>query len=307
MARPTQKRSRTRARHSDDNDNESDATDYSSDQQQQQRKKGGKQKQAANRKKQQQRARSATDSSSSEFDSDDSTDADGAGTGRKGKQDLTEDEKKFYIQGMVRFVLFNESHRRVLRRQDIVKAVLTDGRGRHFNNLLPKVQKILREVLGLDLVALRQKESASGKPQPKAYIIRSLVPVPLLRHSHTHTYSSLSFAPDSSISSAEPVATTGRKTLRSELAAWNADGDALPDDEDDEGGGGEWEKAVMRGVKREEGALYGILGVVLALILVNGKVLGDDQLISYLKRLSLKPSSTVPLSLAAPHPDSITL
>lgn len=31
-------------------------------------------------------------------------------------------EKKFYIQGMVRFVLFNESHRRVLRRQDIVKA-----------------------------------------------------------------------------------------------------------------------------------------------------------------------------------------
>jgi hypothetical protein len=41
--------------------------------------------------------------------------------------------------------------------------VLTDGRGRHFTSLLPKVQKILREVLGLDLVALRQKESATGK------------------------------------------------------------------------------------------------------------------------------------------------
>ena len=95
-------------------------------------------------------------------------------------------EKKFYIQGMVRWVLFNESHRRVLRRQDIVKAgqsprrvchssvrilkaprlppaVLTDGRGRHFTSLLPKVQKILRDVLGLDLVALRPKESATGK------------------------------------------------------------------------------------------------------------------------------------------------
>lgn len=32
-----------------------------------------------------------------------------------------------------------------------------------------------------------------------------------------------------------------------------------------------------------------------------------DQLVSYLKRLSLTPSTTLPLSLASPHPDSITL
>lgn len=98
----------------------------------------------------------------------------------------------------------------------------------------------------------------------------------------------------------------------------------------------------MRDVKREEGALYGVLGTVLALILVNGKVLGDgalsapfcssrcargrgldvprrrtthtplsnapaDQLISYLRRLSLTPSSVLPLSLQFPHPSSLTL
>lgn len=57
----------------------------------------------------------------------------------------------------------------------------------------------------------------------------------------------------------------GKKSLRAELAAWHADADA-------DG------KSVMRDVKREEGALYGILGVVLALILVNGNVLGDGEL-----------------------------
>lgn len=53
--------------------------------------------------------------------------------------------------------------------------MLTDGRGRHFTSLLPKVQKILREVLGLDLVALRQKESATGKREralPLSLIVR---------------------------------------------------------------------------------------------------------------------------------------
>lgn len=37
------------------------------------------------------------------------------------------------------------------------------------------------------------------------------------------------------------------------------------------------EGGVMRDAKREEGAAYGVLGTILALILVNGKVLGDGQ------------------------------
>lgn len=39
---------------------------------------------------------------------------------------------------------------------------------------------------------------------------------------------------------------------------------------------------VMRDVKREEGAAYGVLGVVLALILVNGKVLADGACLLFL-------------------------
>ncbi|BGP56297.1 hypothetical protein JCM8202v2_003912 [Rhodotorula sphaerocarpa] len=307
MARPTQKRARQR-----DGDS-ADDTDYSSDADARQKKNrtrtkagraGTQAKGKGNKGKGKgKRARDASDdedaaASSSDLDSSD----DGDGAGGKGKAaDLNEDEKKFYIQAMVRYVLFNESHRRVLRRQDIVKAVLTDGRGKHFNSLLPKVQKILREVLGLDLALL---------PQPKTYTVRSLVPVPLLRHSLSHPHSALATLTDPAhfVAGAAPSDVGGgRKTLRSELVQWARDGDGGDDEDEDEEGERGVEAAVMRDVKREEGALYGILGVVLALILVNGRVLGDDQLISYLKRLSLTPSTPLPLSLSAPHPDALTL
>ncbi|GAA5881731.1 hypothetical protein JCM3774_005971 [Rhodotorula dairenensis] len=287
-----------------DSDDDRDATDYS-DQDRQQRPAPEKKKAkgTANRSKAKGKGRAVDDEDVSDDDDDDNDDdsdgTDVGGDGRKGKKaQLTEEEQKFYIQGMVRFVLFNESHRRVLRRQDLVKAVLTDGRGRHFGTLLPKVQKILREVLGLDLCPLRQKETSSGKAQPKAYVVRSTVPLPLLRHLSTHRYPDLSFQADQDHDEDGGGGGGGKKSLRAELAQWNADADS-----GEHGNQG----AVMRDVKREEGALYGILGVVLALILVNGKVLGDDQLVSYLKRLSLFPTTTVPQSLAVPNPDSLTL
>ncbi|BGP49261.1 hypothetical protein JCM10450v2_005144 [Rhodotorula kratochvilovae] len=236
--------------------------------------------------------RARRDASSDDDDSDDATDDSDAGA-RDKKGDLSDDEKKHYIQAFVRYVLFNEAHRRVLKREDIVKNVLTDGRGRHFNALLPAVQKVLKNVMGMELHELRARETASGKSQGKAWVVRSTIPQPLLRQAATHRYPSLASAPGDT--------TGGKKSLRGELAAWEADSTALPDEDDGV------DAAVMRDVKREEGATYGVLGVVLALILVNGKVLGDDQLISYLRRLSLTPSTPLPLSLQSPHPTSLDL
>ncbi|GAA5823493.1 hypothetical protein JCM3770_004477 [Rhodotorula araucariae] len=231
-------------------------------------------------------------SSSPAADSDAASDHSDAGARRK-KGDLSDDEKKHYIQAFVRFVLFNEAHRRILKRDDIVKNVLTDGRGRHFNALFPAVQKVLKNVLGMELHELRARDTATGKSQGKAWIVRSTLPQPLLRHAATHRYPSLAATPGDT--------SGGKKSLRAELAAWEADGDALPDED------GGVDAAVMRDVKGEEGATYGVLGVILALILVNGKVLGDDQLISYLRRLSLTPSTALPLSLQSPHPTSLDL
>ncbi|BGP09105.1 hypothetical protein OF846_003262 [Rhodotorula toruloides] len=239
------------------------------------------------------RARDDSDDEEEE-EATDSSDDEGAGKGKKGE--LTEDEKKHYIQAMVRYILFNESHRRILKREDIVKNVLVDGRGRYFNNLLPKVQKILKDVLGLELVLLRQKETATGKNQAKSWLLRSAVPQPLVHQSVSHLYRTLASEPSADLT----ADSGGKRSLRAELAAWEADGDEDDDEEDQDG-------AVMRDVKREEGEMYGLLGIVLALILVNGKVLGDDQLISYLRRLALTPSSVLPSSLASAHPTSHTL
>ncbi len=41
--------------------------------------------------------------------------------------------------------------------------VLTEGRGRHFNELIEEVQKVLKKVMGLELVQMRAKEGAAGK------------------------------------------------------------------------------------------------------------------------------------------------
>lgn len=68
-------------------------------------------------------------------------------------------------------------------------------------------------------------------------------------------------------------------SLARELANWEEDGEDVPgaDDVDD----GDAQGGLMRDYKREEGGAYGVLGVILALILVNGKVLGDGACRSY--------------------------
>ncbi|GAA5889471.1 hypothetical protein JCM5296_006372 [Sporobolomyces johnsonii] len=281
MAR-TQKRA---SRAASDDDDDGSATDYDSPGPSTVRRKSTQGK-AASKKHKGRRIRDSSDSS--EGDSDD-----GGPAGKAKKGELSEAEKKHYIQMMVRYILFNESHRRVLKREDIVKNVLTDGRGRHFNLLLPKAQKVLKDVMGMELVLLRPKEGAAGKNPTKAWILRSTLPTPLLRYSATHSSSHFSTPLTAGSEDAS------RKSLRHELAAWEADEEALVSPAE-EGG-------VLRDAKREEGGAYGVLGVILALILVNGKVLGDDQLISFLRRLQLYPSSIIPLTLASPHPEHLTL
>ncbi|GAA5914152.1 hypothetical protein JCM6882_004940 [Rhodosporidiobolus microsporus] len=300
MANKTYARRRSSTRDHDDEDDSGEGTDYDAAPAATADKRKSKKKAATQSKGKKRRTQESEDD---EMDVDsDEEDEDDGGKG-KGKKELTDDEKKHYIQLFVRYVLFHESHeRRPLKREDVVKNVLTDGRGRHFNALFPKVQKVLKEVMGMELVALRAKEG--GKAQAKSWVLRSLLPPPLIRYSTTH--------PLPSLATSSTYATTSgaggkKRSLADALAAYEADEDLLPGDVGGENGAvdeGE-EAGVMRDVKREEGAAYGVLGVVLALILVNGKVLADDQLISYLRRLSLSPSSLIPYTIAFPS-SSIT-
>ncbi|GAA5981441.1 hypothetical protein JCM11641_004764 [Rhodosporidiobolus odoratus] len=275
----------------DPSSDEGENTDYDNPSARRKSTQGAKNKSAAARDKGGKgKKRKQRDESSDEMTED--SDEEGAAA-KKGKE-LSEDEKKHYIQGIVRFVLFREmSHRQVIKRQDIIAAVFADGKGKHFNSLFPKVQKVLREVMGMELFQLRGKEGNTAKSTVKTWILRSLIPTPLIRAATTTA--SPSFATPATYSREQR-----KKSTKNELLDYEQDEELLPDESDEE------EMGVMRDVKREEGAAYGILGVVLALILVNGKVLADDQLISLLRRLSLVPSSPVPLTLAHP-PASTTL
>ncbi|GAA5835001.1 hypothetical protein JCM11251_000134 [Rhodosporidiobolus azoricus] len=303
MANKTSTRRRSNAHGDDDNSDSGEGTDYDAAPAATAKKgaNGKAKKKSSGGASQKKRKAAARDSSDDEMDVDLSDEDDESGGAKQGKKgELTDDEKKHYIQLFVRYVLFHESHeRRPLKREDVVKNVLTDGRGRHFNTLFVRVQKVLKEVMGMELVALRAKEG--GKTQTKQWVLCSLLPPPLIRHSTTHPLPSL--ASTSSHPSTSASAGGKKRTIESSLAAFEADEELLPGDAEavDEG----VEASVMRDVKREEGAAYGVLGVILALILVNGKVLADDQLISYLRRLSLYPSSPIPFSIAHPSP-SIT-
>ncbi|GAA5867356.1 hypothetical protein JCM8547_003319 [Rhodosporidiobolus lusitaniae] len=277
-------------------EDEGNRTDYSDDAPARRKSTSKKSDKGKGKKKQ----RTQRNESSEEDMDGDSEDGGGGGGGKGKKGELSEDDKKHYIQLFVRYVLFNEAHRRPVKREDIVKNVLTDpargSRGKHFNALLPKVQKVLKEVLGMEMVLLRAKDGAAGKNPPKSWVLRSTLPSPILRYSSTIPSSYLSTVP-----SVQP-SLGAKQTLRDELASWEEDGENLSDVDLDGEGEEEGKGGVMRDSKREEGASYGILGVVLALILVNGKVLADDQLISYLLRLSLSPSTPLPLSLSSVPP-----
>ncbi|GAA6064509.1 hypothetical protein JCM10212_004870 [Sporobolomyces blumeae] len=316
-------------------EDESDArTDYSDDQgaASGRRKSTSKGKKKGARKSTQ-RARDDEDDQDDDGEMDEDgngDDDDDDGARGKGKGELGDGEKKELIQAIVRYVLFNETHRRVLKRDDIVKNVLTDGRGRHFNSLMPKAQKLLKDVVGMELILLRPKDVGTSKNPPKAWVLSSTLPQPLLRYAATSSSPSYSTPTRFSAGNSddELLATGaprqgGKGTLRAELREWAKDEQSIKatnrrsnngnrnddddEEEEEEEEGAELGGGVMRDAKREEGPAYGILGVVLALILVNGKVLGDDQLVSYLRRLSLYPSTPVPLTLSSPHPTTLPL
>ena len=42
---------------------------------------------------------------------------------------------------------------------------MTDGRGRHFNELIEMAQKVLKDVMGYELVQMRAKEGTGGKSE----------------------------------------------------------------------------------------------------------------------------------------------
>ncbi|KAI0321546.1 MAGE family-domain-containing protein [Amylostereum chailletii] len=213
------------------------------------------------------------------------------------------------IAGLVRLALFNEQKRLPLRREEISKRVLGSQRSA-FKPVFDGAQQILRATFGMELVELQtrsaahgtatgkdadkdkrkkasqsqangdandQTEVAGGKKKAaaqgsKSYILRSILDAGLIEHA-SHS--------DANI-------------LEAEMA------DAPEDIDEDEAGTRQY-GSLLSWNGSDQLAALGILYVVLALILVNGKVVSDMDLHTLLRRLNLRESAVLELSAQSTH------
>ncbi|KAJ7621120.1 MAGE family-domain-containing protein [Roridomyces roridus] len=200
---------------------------------------------------------------------------------------------------LVRLAMFTEHKRVPLRRDEISKKALGSNT-RTFMRVFAAAQEILRDTLGMELVELRsraeldkeqtntnannddlenarkatgvkQKSAAAGS---KTYILRSVLHDQLIAQ----------------------AALTDETILEEEAA------DAPSDDDDDEFG---FRNApagsIISWTNADQIGPLGVLYVVLALILVSGRVIGDPDLRGMLKRLRLPATGTITFSPASTH------
>ncbi|KAF7416115.1 hypothetical protein PC9H_002375 [Pleurotus ostreatus] len=191
---------------------------------------------------------------------------------------------------LVRLALFNEHKRTPLRRDEISKKVMGSN-GRAFTRVFQLAQEILGKTFGMELVELRsraelekgaapsgggggdeldevqkattvkKKSAAAGS---KTYILRSTLH-PVIIDCAAQTYPEILEAEtaDMVLEDVDDDEDTPALRVHGSIIAWNTGDDLGP---------------------------TGILYVILALILINGRVLGDTELRAYLKRLKIPVS-----------------
>ncbi|KIJ53414.1 hypothetical protein M422DRAFT_202312 [Sphaerobolus stellatus SS14] len=191
---------------------------------------------------------------------------------------------------LVRLALFTETRRGTLRREDITKKIFGGRVNKNdFEQVFDRAQQVLHKTFGMEL-----HEMMSRAERLKADAARDGANVD----------------GDTNMGPAKKKATTASKQyiLRSVLddaiieaaSVWDAEIESAekkeistfyPDDDDRQPEG---TLIAWRQGGNDHLAQAGILHVILALILVNGRVLNDMQLRTYLKRLRLPIGCTMP-------------
>ncbi|KAJ7751006.1 MAGE family-domain-containing protein [Mycena maculata] len=200
---------------------------------------------------------------------------------------------------LVRLAMFTEHKRVPLRRDEISKKVLGSNT-RSFARVLAAAQHILHNTLGMELVELRSRAELDKETAPpntnqddleearkatgvkkksaaagsKTYILRSTLPARVI----------------------EQAALTREDILEEEAADAPSD-----DDDDDEVGGSAPSGSIISWCSADHVGPLGVLYVILALILVSGRVMGDQDLRATLKRLRLPAVGTIGFSAASTH------
>ncbi|KAF8839978.1 MAGE-domain-containing protein, partial [Paxillus ammoniavirescens] len=190
---------------------------------------------------------------------------------------------------LVRLALFTEHKRVPLRREEINKKVLSSNT-RSFNVVFERAQRLLRKTFAMELVELqsrsyREQDPAGGDDLhnatgvkkkaaaagSKTYILRSVLDISVIEH----------------------AALTDERLLEEQIA------EGLDDDDDEDmprnyGSIISWSTA-------DQLAALGMLHVILALILVNGRSISELELRGNLKRLRIPSSGTVPTNAQSTH------
>ncbi|KAI0696984.1 MAGE-domain-containing protein [Cerioporus squamosus] len=217
-----------------------------------------------------------------------------------GEEDKAQGEISRKARDLVRLALFHEQRRMPLRRDEISKKVLGTGT-RSFAPVLQAANNILQQTFGMELVELhsmptekdmsekdkelinktgvKKKATSSGT---KSYILRSTLDPALIE---------LACSPDADIRELE------QKENRDENQEFA---------EDDNPIGTRSTGSIFAWQNADQLPSIGILYVILALILVEGRVISDSDLRAILKRLQLPPSAPIPLSSQATN-QSVTI
>ncbi|EIN04201.1 MAGE-domain-containing protein [Punctularia strigosozonata HHB-11173 SS5] len=213
-----------------------------------------------------------------------------------GTQDDAEDDLDADLGGgnandLVRLALFSEQKRIPLRRDDINKRVL-GSRSRTFNAVFHLAQSKLQNIFGMEMVELRSRAAANADGEEgegndvqatgvrkrgaatgsKTYILRSTLHPTIIEH----------------------ASIADEKIIEEEIAALPDD-----DDEDDDDIVPRNNGSVIAWNSSDQLGAVGVLYVVLALILVNGRIMNDMDLRTQLKRLRLSSNNNDRIELTA--------
>ncbi|OBZ73370.1 Melanoma-associated antigen G1 [Grifola frondosa] len=196
---------------------------------------------------------------------------------------------------LVRLALFTEHKRIPLRRDEISKKVLGSS-SRSFNVVFAHAQETLRKTFGMELVELQTRNADKDINEKDAEMLKNTGLKKKATPSGTKTYILRSVL--------DPIIIERACAPNAEiLAAEQADriGDDDYADDDDSGVGTHSTGSIFAWHRSDQLASVGVLYVILALILVDGRVVSDNDLRTILKRLHLPSTANVPLSSQSTH------
>ncbi|KAF8814581.1 MAGE-domain-containing protein [Phlegmacium glaucopus] len=236
-----------------------------------------------------------------ENNDDDDNDEEEGGRAAMDVDDDADSELTRRANDLVRLALFTEHKRTVLRRDEINKKVMGTNT-RAFNHVFELAQQKLRDTFGMELAELssraglerenndeeenearkatgvRKKASATGT---KTYILRSSLDPILVEHAaQTEPNILEEEAGDQSV-------------LFPSLFNSDDEGDFEDDEDDDAERVPKYYGSLISWTKGDQLGAIGVLYVILALVLVNGRVMTDMDLRRHLKALHLPSNPNV--------------